>query len=542
MTPVSMVVLILATICGYVGIYHLLFYIRIPGHREHLFFSFTCFSITLYDICCAGLYSATTIPQGMFWQRYQFAALALFTIAILWFTRAYTLKRIPLRVLIPLSITCVVFLVAGLVTEGSAAFIHTGTGPRHVTIGSFIDLRYPEATPGYLYMGQYVFMMALSVYVLAVLIRHWLSEEHRTSGPVVLAMTVFFAACINDALVGMGVYDVPYILEYTYLFVTLSMAFVLTGQFVQLHKEVQEMNMRLEGKVNDRTIDLLFSEIGRKLYVEMLSGTSSHGDESIISRLSRDISILSHTDELFHRAATRAREISQSAQACIFLVDETETLQCKASDTADDASILAYNSSLVQASYRDKKPVISGKNSSELTIPIKLGEDVIGIGYFQRFTSHTPFTDNDIPLLEAFINQTARALEDAFLYQRLTRQKNREKQHTLSPAIEAKMQKAMQYLDDNFIADISREGLAASLNMHPDSLSRFFKIFTNMKMGDYINSRRVEYAAGCLRDTDESIITVAHMAGFESLTTFNRTFQKIMKMTPSACRNQYRAG
>ncbi|HMB20246.1 MAG TPA: helix-turn-helix domain-containing protein, partial [Spirochaetota bacterium] len=236
------------------------------------------------------------------------------------------------------------------------------------------------------------------------------------------------------------------------------------------------------------------------------------------------------------------REISRSAQAYIFLVNEKETLECKASDSAEDASILAYNSSLVQASYREKKPVISGKNSTELTIPIKLGEEVIGIGYFQRSTPRNPFTENDIPLLEAFINQTARALEDAFFYQRLTLQKNREKQHTLSPAIEAKIRKAIQYLDDNFTADISREGLAASLNMHPDSLSRFFKIFTNMKMGDYINSRRVEYAAECLRETDESIITVAHMAGFESLTTFNRTFQKIMKMTPSAYRNQYRAG
>src|SRR6056297_2738326 len=333
MIPVSMAVIILATICGYVGIYHLLFYLRIPGHREHLYFSYTCFSITLYDICCAGLYSASTIPQGMFWQRYQFAALALFTIAILWFTHAYTPGRIPLQVLMPLTIICAVFLTAGLVIDNSTAFIYTGTGPRQVTVGNLIDLRYPEATPGYLYMAQYIFMMALSVYVLVMLFRHWLSEEYRTSGPVVLAMTVFFAACLNDALVGMGVYDIPYILEYTYLFVTLSMAFVLTGQFVQLHMEVQEMNMRLEGKVNDRTIDLLFSEIGRELYVEMLSGYSSREAESTVSRLSRDISILSHTDELFRRAAAKAREISRSAQAYIFLMNEKETLECKASDS-----------------------------------------------------------------------------------------------------------------------------------------------------------------------------------------------------------------
>ena len=540
MNPLSMAVLIMATICGYVGIYYLIFYFRVPEHREHLFFSLTCFSITLYDICCAGLYSASSIQDGMVWQRYQFAALALFTIAILWFTRSYTSGSISLRIIIPLSLAAACFLVLGLVTDGTAAFSTTGMEPRHVIIGSFIDLMYPEARPGYLYMIQYTFMMTLSVYVLVLLFRHWLGEEDRSSGPIVISITVFFAACINDALVGMGLYNMPYLLEFIYLFVILSMAYVLTGQFVQLHREVQEMNLQLEQKVNHRTMDLLFSEIGRELYVEMLSEKKQFDDPgSSIAKLSRDISILSHADELFNRAAAKARQISGSSLAYFFLADESGTLQLKSSDSDPEASIIAYNSALVQKSYREGKPVIAGRRSRELTIPIRLGEILVGIGYVQRPPEREPFRQEDIDLLQAFITQTARALEDAFFYQRLTRQKDRERQHTLSPANEARIRRAIQYLDENFTSDISREGLAASLNMHPDSLSRFFKVFTGMKMGDYINRQRVEYAARLLRETDESIINVAHNAGFESLTTFNRSFHKLMKMTPSAYRQQH---
>ena len=543
MNPLSMAVLIMATICGYVGIYYLLFYSRVPNHREHLFFALTCFSITLYDICCAGLYSASTIQEGMVWQRYQFAALALFTIAILWFTRGYTLDSIPLPVIIPLSLAAAVFLALGLAADGPTVFLSTGIEPRHVTIGTFIDLRYPEAQPGYLYMVQYSFMLVLSVYVLIILFRHWLEEEEKTSGPIVVSMTVFFAACINDALVGMGLYNMPYLLEFTYLFVILSMAYVLTGQFVRLHREVQEMNLQLEQKVNHRTMDLLFSEIGRELYVEMLSEEKQHDNpDSSIAKLSRDISILAHAEELFNRAAAKAREISGSSLAYIFLADETGSLQLKASDSDPDAPIIAYNRSLVHKSYREGEPVISGRTSRELTVPIRLDEILVGIGYVQRTPEMEPFTQHDVTLLQAFIIQTARALEDAFLYQRLTRQKNRERQHTLSPSNEARILRAMQYIDKNFTSDISREGLAASLNMHPDSLSRFFKIFTGMKMGDYINRRRVEYAARLLGQTDESIINVAHNAGFESLTTFNRSFHKLMKMTPSAYRQQHQQG
>jgi transcriptional regulator GlxA family with amidase domain len=73
------------------------------------------------------------------------------------------------------------------------------------------------------------------------------------------------------------------------------------------------------------------------------------------------------------------------------------------------------------------------------------------------------------------------------------------RQHSVTPAIEEKMKKAIAYIKQNYTADISREGLAASINMHPDSFGRFFKIYTNKKISEYINELRVLDAAEKIR-------------------------------------------
>ena len=67
--------------------------------------------------------------------------------------------------------------------------------------------------------------------------------------------------------------------------------------------------------------------------------------------------------------------------------------------------------------------------------------------------------------------------------------------------------------------------------------SQFFKLYTGKKINDYINELRVQVAADKLRKTDENIIDIAFEVGFESLTTFNRTFARIMNITPGKYRS-----
>jgi AraC-like DNA-binding protein len=101
---------------------------------------------------------------------------------------------------------------------------------------------------------------------------------------------------------------------------------------------------------------------------------------------------------------------------------------------------------------------------------------------------------------------------------------------------EGKIQQVIRYIQENYMYDLSREGLAAAVDMHPDNLGRLFKIIVNRKMGEYINELRINDAAAKLLETSENIINIAYSVGFDSLRTFNRVFLKTMQMTPE----QYR--
>jgi len=134
--------------------------------------------------------------------------------------------------------------------------------------------------------------------------------------------------------------------------------------------------------------------------------------------------------------------------------------------------------------------------------------------------------------------QAASAIENAYLYQRMIDRNVPERRQSVTQNIEEKMKKAIAFIRENYQSDISREGLAASLNMHPDSFGRFFKLYTNKKISEFINELRVIEASRRLGETDTNIIDIAFAVGFESLPTFNRAFMKTMNVTPTQFRER----
>ncbi len=76
MSTSSIPAVVMASISFYVGLYHLLIYFRRRQHREDLTFALMCLATGFYAVFCAGLYSATSVAQGVQWQRAQLIALA----------------------------------------------------------------------------------------------------------------------------------------------------------------------------------------------------------------------------------------------------------------------------------------------------------------------------------------------------------------------------------------------------------------------------------------------------------------------------------
>ncbi len=134
-------------------------------------------------------------------------------------------------------------------------------------------------------------------------------------------------------------------------------------------------------------------------------------------------------------------------------------------------------------------------------------------------------------------------IENALLNERLGEKDGSQKRGpypVISDMAEEKIQKVINYIHENYTFDISREGLAATVDVHPDSLGKLFKSVTSKKLGDYINELRVKDAAKRLVETDDNVISIAFSVGFDSLRTFNRVFPKFMNMTPEKYRKEFK--
>jgi AraC-like DNA-binding protein len=101
-----------------------------------------------------------------------------------------------------------------------------------------------------------------------------------------------------------------------------------------------------------------------------------------------------------------------------------------------------------------------------------------------------------------------------------------------------KLDSIISFINENYRDDISREGLASSVDLSPDHLSRIFNTYTGKRINNLINELRVKDSARRLINSDDKIIDIAFSVGFESVTTFNRVFLEIMGKTPSKYREE----
>ena len=97
---------------------------------------------------------------------------------------------------------------------------------------------------------------------------------------------------------------------------------------------------------------------------------------------------------------------------------------------------------------------------------------------------------------------------------------------------------ALDYIEDHYSSQFPIEVLADLCHM---SLTHFRRVFHSIMQTsplDYLNSTRIMKACNLLRSTEESILSISEMAGFASVSNFNRHFHAGIHMTPREYRNQ----
>jgi len=133
---------------------------------------------------------------------------------------------------------------------------------------------------------------------------------------------------------------------------------------------------------------------------------------------------------------------------------------------------------------------------------------------------------------DELVNQKVKGLHELIL------EKRRKEQRRVSSDMQNRIAQAIQYIQENFTGDISREGLAAKANLSPSRFGKAFLACTNMTIHDYIIELRLNATLPLLAGTTKTITEIAHKTGFDSLSTFNRTFKKMIGITPTEYREK----
>lgn len=96
----------------------------------------------------------------------------------------------------------------------------------------------------------------------------------------------------------------------------------------------------------------------------------------------------------------------------------------------------------------------------------------------------------------------------------------------------------LNYIDEYFLTDITREQLASISQYSYDRFRHIFKTVMNISPKQYIFNKRLEYSKTLLATTALSITEIAFQCGFSSTSHYIQAFKKATNITPAQYRKQ----
>ncbi len=93
--------------------------------------------------------------------------------------------------------------------------------------------------------------------------------------------------------------------------------------------------------------------------------------------------------------------------------------------------------------------------------------------------------------------------------------------------------RVFEYIEKNYPSDISLKDAAKAAGFSEYHFSRLFKESSGQSYIAYLNSYRIKQAEKMLVNSEKPVLDISLECGFNSLTTFNRTFRKIKGCSPT---------
>ncbi len=249
------------------------------GHYDNLAFSLVCLTVSLYEIACAGLYSARDLQSGMFWQKLNFAGISLMATFLVVFVREFArLGRGWIT-----SSLCAYFIAMipiSLFVEGPLTLELTRPLARTIELPWGLRITYHEVEPGLLFNVQMVVAFLGFVYLLTRLTSYYRVERlegrpGRGTLSIIVSFYLFFIVQTSDSLVAAGVLPFIYLTEYGWTIILGSMAYALLIRYAELYDSVDRLNINLEKANGDLTEALLKAQEALRFRIHV-QATLSH--------------------------------------------------------------------------------------------------------------------------------------------------------------------------------------------------------------------------------------------------------------------------
>ena len=94
-------------------------------------------------------------------------------------------------------------------------------------------------------------------------------------------------------------------------------------------------------------------------------------------------------------------------------------------------------------------------------------------------------------------------------------------------------QKAINYIENNLLENISVGDVAGHIHSSPDYFARVFNIVTGISISEYIRNRRLTLAGDEIVKSQAKVIDIASKYGYDSPDSFAKAFTRFHGVTPA---------
>lgn len=116
--------------------------------------------------------------------------------------------------------------------------------------------------------------------------------------------------------------------------------------------------------------------------------------------------------------------------------------------------------------------------------------------------------------------------------------KNIPQEQWVFPQIDARVLRAMKYIDKNLKAELTNTQLAGVANMATNSFARLFRENKQVSLKQYIQQCRIDKSVMLLLHTDDAIDVIAQECGYFDRCHFSKVFKSVTGMAPAQYRKK----